>query len=77
MIAVMAYLTLNGTYKIFNPGPKATPTDPTPLDVGMRLASLEEVVQTQAERIDALEEQERRLVDLLEGFATGLRNIRD
>ena len=78
MIAVMACITVNGTLKLIpNPWSKAIPTDPTPLAVDMKLAQLEEAVRTQAEKIEALEQRERRLINLLRDTAAELRQIPD
>lgn len=73
MIAVMACITVNGTFKFLNSRTEATPTDPPPPVVVLGRSRLEEVVQSQAERIKALEARERRLVHLLGNLAEALR----
>lgn len=77
MIAVMACVMVNGTFKILNPWTKAIPPDPPDPDVVMRLAQLERVVQDQAETVREGQADQNVLVEMLGHLAEVVENRRN
>jgi len=76
VLAVMAVITIIRTYDIPFPWIKAKPHDPAPQDV-MEPARLKEILQSQADRIQALEEQQKGIFDVLGEMAEVLRMLTD
>ena len=65
LLAVMAFITVNGTWKISNPWTKSKTPNPHPTDIAQELRKLKEAVRSQAEMIKALEARESLIIDVL------------